>query len=221
MIVSDDSEQFLRCGGAGLKDEIGVDSKDDDCDGADGDCESEDLADGDLLVRTLGGPLDVHGLDDSDVVVQGDRGVQDGDECQPDPGGDNTVVVDCSGEQYELRGESCERRYSSQGEEEDHHGECQERYIKSMKYQEDKGFGTYTKTIDENTLYQMVEFTKNKIEEARDSILDADFSINPKKYDGKNISCEFCSFKDLCYQQEKDVVYLDKVDDLSFLGGEE
>ena len=94
-------------------------------------------------------------------------------------------------------------------------------YIKSMKYQEDKGFGTYTKTIDEDTLYRMVDFTKNKIEEARDSILDADFSINPKKYDGKNISCEFCSFKDLCYQQEKDVVYLDKVDDLSFLGGEE
>ena len=94
-------------------------------------------------------------------------------------------------------------------------------YIKSMKYSEEKGFGPYTKTISDDMLYRMVEFTKKKIEEARDSILDADFSINPKKYDGKNISCEFCSFKDLCFQQEKDIVYLDKVEDLSFLGGEE
>ena len=53
-------------------------------------------------------------------------------------------------------------------------------------------------------------------------ILQGDFTINPKIYDGKNISCEFCNFKDICYKSQKDIIYLDKVTDLSFLdeGGE-
>ena len=39
--------------------------------------------------------------------------------------------------------------------------------------------------------------------------------------EGKNIACEFCKFKDLCFMKEQDQKYLDKVEDLSFLGGEE
>ena len=53
-----------------------------------------------------------------------------------------------------------------------------------------------------------------------DSILAGDFTINPKIYDGKNLSCEFCEFKDICYHTQKDMVYLDKVEDLSFLESE-
>ena len=37
----------------------------------------------------------------------------------------------------------------------------------------------------------------------------------------KRTACEFCNYKDLCYMREPDQVYLDKVDDLSFLGGDE
>ena len=51
-------------------------------------------------------------------------------------------------------------------------------------------------------------------------ILDGDFAINPKIYDSKNLSCEFCRFKDICYHTQKDMVYLDKVSDLSFLESE-
>ena len=54
-----------------------------------------------------------------------------------------------------------------------------------------------------------------------EEIIKADFKINPKIYDKENISCSFCTFKDLCYVKEKDYIYLDKVEDLSFLGGEE
>ena len=50
--------------------------------------------------------------------------------------------------------------------------------------------------------------------------LNSKFDINPK-YDKVNLGCEFCSFKDLCFMQEQDQKYLSKVDDLSFLGGEE
>jgi len=92
--------------------------------------------------------------------------------------------------------------------------------IKSMKYSEEKGFSRYSKIIDNDTLYNLVKFTKDHIDKKTDEILRGDFTINPKVYAGKNISCEYCKFKDLCYMENKDLVYLDKVDDLSFLGGE-
>ena len=93
--------------------------------------------------------------------------------------------------------------------------------IKSMSYTDEKGFGTYTKTISDDLLFELVKYTKNHIDKTTDSILEADFKINPKVYAGKNISCEFCPFNDICYMKEKDLTYLDKVEDLSFLGGEE
>ena len=94
-------------------------------------------------------------------------------------------------------------------------------YIKSMSYTEEKGFGTYAKTISDNMLYDLVQYTKKHISEKTDDILDSKFDINPKVYAGKNIACDFCQFKDLCFMKEKDQKYLEKVDDLSFLGGEE
>ena len=94
-------------------------------------------------------------------------------------------------------------------------------YIKSMSYTDEKGFGTYAKVMNNDTLYNLVEYTKNHISEKTDSILNSEFNINPKVYAGKNIACEFCQYKDLCYMKEPDQVYYDKVDDLSFLGGEE
>ena len=93
-------------------------------------------------------------------------------------------------------------------------------YIKSMSYTDEKGFGTYAKVMNNDTLYNLVEYTKNHISEKTDSILNSEFNINPKVYAGKNIACEFCQYKDLCYMKEPDQVYYDKVDDLSFLGGE-
>ena len=90
-----------------------------------------------------------------------------------------------------------------------------------MSYTDEKGFGTYAKVMNNDTLYNLVEYTKNHISEKTDSILNSEFNINPKVYAGKNIACEFCSYKDLCYMKEPDQVYYDKVDDLSFLGGEE
>ncbi len=92
--------------------------------------------------------------------------------------------------------------------------------IKSLKYKDNK-FGAYSKIMDNDTLYQVIKFTGEAINRTTDNILQADFSINPKVYDKKNISCEYCNFKDLCFYKEKDIKYLDKVEDLSFLGGDE
>ncbi len=92
--------------------------------------------------------------------------------------------------------------------------------IKSMKYKDDK-FSRYSKVMDNDTLYELIQFTKEHIKDRTKRIVDGDFKINPKVYDGSNVSCNFCSFKDLCYMRNSDLVYLDKVNDLSFLGGEE
>ena len=89
--------------------------------------------------------------------------------------------------------------------------------IKSMKYSEEKGFDRYSKIIDDDTLYNMIKFTKKHIESRTDDILNCKFDINPKMYNKKNVSCEWCSFKDICFKRDSDLVYLDKVDDLSFL----
>ena len=96
-------------------------------------------------------------------------------------------------------------------------------YIKSMSYNEEKGFGTYAtkKVLSNDTLYDLLDYTKNYISKETDNILSADFTINPKVYSNVNISCAFCSFKDICYMREKDLVYLEKQNDLSFLGGDE
>ena len=96
-------------------------------------------------------------------------------------------------------------------------------YIKSMSYNEEKGFGTYAtkKVLSNDTLYDLLDYTKNYISKETDNILSADFTINPKVYSNVNISCAFCSFKDICYMKEKDLVYLEKQNDLSFLGGDE
>ena len=93
--------------------------------------------------------------------------------------------------------------------------------IKNMKYNDDKGFGTYSKVMSDEELFDLVKYTKKHIEDKCDEILESDFEINPKVYAGKNVSCEFCKFKDLCFMREADLKYLDKVDDLLFLGGEE
>ena len=92
--------------------------------------------------------------------------------------------------------------------------------IKSMSYSDEKGFSRYTKLINNDTMYNLIKFTKNEIDTKTDKILEGDFSINPKVYD-KESACKFCSFKDICFMKDKDVKYLEKVDSLDFLGGEE
>ena len=94
-------------------------------------------------------------------------------------------------------------------------------YIKGLKYDSDKGFSRTSKILDSTMLSEILEFTKNKVLETRDSILSHDFSINPKNYGKENISCGFCPYKDICYYTPNDIVELEKVEDFSFLGGEE
>ena len=92
--------------------------------------------------------------------------------------------------------------------------------IKSMSYSDDKGFSRYSKIIDNDTMYNLIKYVKDEISNKTDKILDGDFSINPKIYDKDN-ACKYCTYKDICFMKDKDIKYLEKIENLDFLGGEE
>lgn len=82
------------------------------------------------------------------------------------------------------------------------------------------GFYSYAKTLTSSQIDKMSECVEEKIKEAGSNILNGQFSINPKRLDGELVGCKYCKFKDICYKTEKDIVNLEKIQNLDFLGGE-
>lgn len=91
--------------------------------------------------------------------------------------------------------------------------------IKSMKVG-NNGFYAYSKTLTKNNMENIVKIIDQKIDEALTNIHNNNFDINPKVINNKNIGCEYCKFKDICYMAEKDIVRLKDIDNLDFLGGD-
>ena len=52
-----------------------------------------------------------------------------------------------------------------------------------------------------------------KIIDAMNNILEGNFMINPKIINGKNVSCEYCKYQDICYHNENNNIYLDSKGD--------
>ena len=92
--------------------------------------------------------------------------------------------------------------------------------IKSMRTKSDGDFYSYSKTLNEIEINNLIKLVDKKIEEAANNILEANFDINPKKINGINIGCEYCTFKDICFKKENDAVYLKEQDYKDFLGGQ-
>lgn len=84
--------------------------------------------------------------------------------------------------------------------------------IKGMKTSSN-GFYAYSKVLSEDKIDSLVDDTDNLINKAVDSILEADFTIDPKVIDGENVSCKYCEYRDICYRREKDIVYINKNDE--------
>ena len=93
-------------------------------------------------------------------------------------------------------------------------------YIQGMKVTSKGEFGANVKVISEDIIKSLIELLDKKIDEARDEILKGKFLINPKRIDSVNVGCKFCSYNDICYKTEKDIVNLKSYKDFSFLGGE-
>ena len=92
--------------------------------------------------------------------------------------------------------------------------------ISSMKITQN-GFYAYAKILNRHEIDKLVNIAENNIDEKINKILNADFQIEPKSLDNKNISCPLCPFKDICYVKENDIKNLNitKLEDI--LGGEE
>jgi len=91
-------------------------------------------------------------------------------------------------------------------------------YIKGMKLNKDLSFSKNSKLLSEEDIYNILNYTDKLISDTTDEILAGVFSINPKVID-KEISCTHCEYRDVCFVNNSNLVYLDSVSDLDFLGG--
>ena len=92
--------------------------------------------------------------------------------------------------------------------------------IKSLS-KSSNGFRSYSKLLTKNQMDNLYNLVDKKIDETRDSILNADFEINPKRIGFDNVSCKYCKYKDICYMNQSNINILNEIKDLDFLGGEE
>ena len=94
--------------------------------------------------------------------------------------------------------------------------------VKGLKVKSNGDFSSYSKVLTDNEIDKLITLTEKNIDESIDKILDADFSINPKKIGYENdLGCKFCKFKDICFRKESDYKILEDIKTLDFLRGDE
>ena len=86
------------------------------------------------------------------------------------------------------------------------------KYIKSMTFT-DKGFGRFSKVLNEEDFDKLKDISEEKITEAIKNIKNCDFTINPKILGMNNLSCVYCPYKSICFVKEQDYVNI-KSDDI-------
>jgi ATP-dependent helicase/DNAse subunit B len=83
-------------------------------------------------------------------------------------------------------------------------------YIQGMKTGKDGLFYKYTKVMSKEEEAKLIDLVKDLIENAAENIKEAKFDIAPKEIEGKNQSCTFCKYNDICFKTYNDVVKLEK-----------
>ena len=86
-----------------------------------------------------------------------------------------------------------------------------------MKTLKDGSFSRYTKVLSNDEIAKIKNITKDKINEVINNIRENKFEINPKIDGDKNIGCDYCKFKDICFVKKKNKVAITAVE----FGGEE
>lgn len=88
--------------------------------------------------------------------------------------------------------------------------------IKGLK-KKSEGFYSYSKVLNDKQIEKIDQIVDNNINRAVNDILSGNFLINPKKIDKDVVGCEFCSYRDICYKKEENIVELEKHQNLDFL----
>lgn len=94
------------------------------------------------------------------------------------------------------------------------------RFIMGLKMGKN-GFYPYSKVLNDKQLDNLFLLVDQKIKEMVKCLEESDFKINPKKLRKENISCKFCPYKSICFMDEEDILELEEMKTLSFLGGDE
>lgn len=84
--------------------------------------------------------------------------------------------------------------------------------VKGLKFKKDGSFYASSKVLSNEDMEKLIITVDEIIDDAIRKIIEGEFFINPKVVNGKNVSCEFCKFKDICFKTKEDEV---------ILGGEE
>lgn len=87
--------------------------------------------------------------------------------------------------------------------------------IKGMKIKNDGNFASSANVLNNVQMNEIVSKVDEQINKCINKIDSCNFNINPKILNNKNISCEYCKYKDLCYMSQKDVeeIILQEVED--------
>lgn len=92
-------------------------------------------------------------------------------------------------------------------------------YIKGLEITKDnKISGKYKNSLSEEKINELLKIIEERIEDAIKDVNNSNFEINPKVLKDKNLGCEYCEFKDICYMKDKDKVELDENLMENFLG---
>ena len=80
--------------------------------------------------------------------------------------------------------------------------------ISGMRVKKDGELSSSAHALSESEIEEIVNIVDKNIKAAVGEILNGKFDINPKIIDGKNESCTFCKYKDICYLRENNKVYI-------------
>jgi len=78
--------------------------------------------------------------------------------------------------------------------------------IKGMKTNKDGSFSRYSKVLSNEDIEKISKITEEKIHEVINNIKNNKFDINPKVTDDKDIGCEYCKFRDICFVKNEDKI---------------
>lgn len=80
--------------------------------------------------------------------------------------------------------------------------------IKGLRFKKDGSFYSTSKVLNDNEMNDLINKVDLIIDDAIKNIISANFSINPKVINGKNISCTYCKYKDICFMTKEDEISL-------------
>lgn len=83
-------------------------------------------------------------------------------------------------------------------------------FVKGLSVKKDGELSSRSKILSDSELEDMMKSISKALEKSLKIIDNNEFDIAPKIINNKNISCEFCPFKEVCFVSASDYIYLEK-----------